>query len=162
MRRVFFSFDWDDVWRANQVRNSWVAKGNYETAGFVDAADIEAVKKNTDQAIKRWIDQQLHNTSVTCVLIGSNTATRPWVNYEIVESINRRNGLLGVYIHNVKDRQKRTTFKGDDPFGEPPINFIQGILNPEYPCCHYYDWVNNSGHENLGDWIEIAAQQARQ
>ena len=29
MKHVFFSFDWDDVWRVNQVWHSWVAKGSY-------------------------------------------------------------------------------------------------------------------------------------
>ena len=29
MRKVFFSFDWDDVFRADQVRNSWVPKDSY-------------------------------------------------------------------------------------------------------------------------------------
>ena len=37
MRHVFFSFDWDDVWRVNQVRNSWVTKGSYTAAGCVDS-----------------------------------------------------------------------------------------------------------------------------
>ncbi len=44
-RRVFFGFEYQhDVWRANIVRNSWVAQGK-EAVGFVDAADFEEVKK---------------------------------------------------------------------------------------------------------------------
>ena len=46
MRHVFFSFDWDDVWRVNQVRHSWVAKGSYTEADFVDSAEIETLKKH--------------------------------------------------------------------------------------------------------------------
>ena len=60
MRHVFFSFDWYDIWRVNQVRHSWVAKGNYAAAGFVDSAEIETLKRNTDQAIKNWIDRQMY------------------------------------------------------------------------------------------------------
>ncbi|MCY3973502.1 MAG: TIR domain-containing protein [Candidatus Dadabacteria bacterium] len=160
MRRVFFSFDWDDVWRVNQVRNSWVAKGSYELAGFVDSADIEAVKKATDDAIKRWIDKQLDGTSVTCVLIGSQTANSRWVNYEIQKSIKKENGLLGVYIHNVKDIYGNTSEKGESPFRKPPMNFVPVSGESTYPCCSYYNWVNNDGYENLGDWIEKAARQA--
>lgn len=164
MRRVFFSFDWDDVWKANQVRNSWVTKGNYESAGFVDAADIEKVKRATDCAIKRWIDEQLDGTSVTCVLIGSQTSNSKWVNYEIQESIKKVNGLLGVYIHNIRDRNVLRSnvlrpIKGESPFSKPPMNFVS-VTKLIYPCCSYYDWVNGSGYENLGNWIEIAAQQA--
>ncbi|MDD9869249.1 MAG: TIR domain-containing protein [Gammaproteobacteria bacterium] len=161
MRKVFFSFDWDDVWRTNQVRNSWVAKGNYKTAGFVDAADIEQIKKATDSSIKNWIDKQLEGTSVTCVLIGSQTANSKWVKYEIVESIKKKNGLLGVYIHNVKDESRFTSIKGESPFRKPPIDFAPNTSGElAYPCCSYYDWTNDDGYRNLGNWIEKAAQQA--
>lgn len=155
MRRVFFSFDWDDVWRVNQVRNSWVAKGNYQCAGFVDAADIESVKRHTDQTIKNWIVQQLEGTSVTCVLIGSNTANSRWVDYEIQKSVDKKNGLLGVYIHKVRDQHGQITAKGIDPFAT-----CAGPENLNYPCCSCYDWVDESGYEKLGYWIERAAQQA--
>lgn len=160
MRRVFFSFDWDDVWRANQVRNSWVAKGNYEVAGFVDAADIEQVKRASDLSIKNWIDRQLDGTSVTCVLIGNQTANSRWVNYEIAKSIEKKNGLLGVYIHNVKDRNGYLAHKGLDPFAQPPINFTPRTGNLTYPCCSYHDWTHEDGYQNLGSWIEEAARQA--
>jgi hypothetical protein len=40
--------------------------------------------------------KHLENTSVTVVLIGTETANRPWVKYEIEQSIARKNGLLGV------------------------------------------------------------------
>ena len=36
VRKVFFSFDCDDVWRLNQVRNSGVTKDSYQEAGFMD------------------------------------------------------------------------------------------------------------------------------
>jgi len=54
-RRVFFGFKYEDVSRGMVVRNSWVAQGK-ETAGFVDAADFEKIKKQGDAAIQRWID----------------------------------------------------------------------------------------------------------
>ena len=160
MRKVFFSFDWDDVWRVNQVRHSWVTKGSYEQAGFVDAADIEGLKKSTSDKIKRWIDEQLKGTSVTCVLVGEQTADSRWVNYEIQESIKRQNGLLEVYIHNVKDQHRQICSKGDSPFDRPPMNFRPANGPPNYPCCSYYDWIINSGYGNMGDWIEKAAKQA--
>ena len=112
MRKVFFSFDWDDVWQVNQVRNSWVTKGNYTSAGFVDSAEIEQLKRSTDRAIENWIAQQLQGTSVTCVLIGENTSNSRWVNYEIQKSIGKVNGLVGIYIHKIKDRFGNIAAKG--------------------------------------------------
>ena len=161
MRHVFFSFDWDDVWRVNQVRHSWVAKGSYTAAGFVDSAEIETLKRNTYQSIKNWINKQIDGTSVTCVLIGSQTANSKWVKYEIEQSIDKGNGLLGVYIYNVKDRHGYTSTKGASPFRQPPFNLTPTTnTNLVYPCCSYYDWVNNEGYQNLGNWIEKAARQA--
>jgi hypothetical protein len=116
-RRVFFSFHYErDVWRANVVRNSWVPKGNYIEAGFIDSAEFEKIKKKGDQAIKKWIDEQLEGTSVTVVLIGAKTYSRKWVRYEIIKSFDRGNGLLGVYIHNIKDKNGEVDLKGPNPF----------------------------------------------
>jgi hypothetical protein len=116
-RRVFFSFHYErDVWRANVVRNSWVTKGNYIEAGFIDSAEFEKIKKQGDQAIKKWIDEQLEGTSVTVVLIGAETYLRKWVRYEIIKSFDRGNGLLGVYIHNIEDKNGKIDLKGSNPF----------------------------------------------
>ncbi len=82
-RRVFFSFEYEhDVSRAMVVRNSWVTQGK-EAAGFVDAADFEKIKRGGDAAIKKWIREQLHGTSVTVVLVGSHTCASRYVQYEI-------------------------------------------------------------------------------
>ena len=101
----------------------------------------------------------MDGTSVTCVLIGNQTANSRWVKYEIEQSIEKGNGLLGVYIHNVKDRHGWTSTKGISPFRQPPFNFTP-TDNPIYPCCSYYDWINDDGYQNLGSWIEKAARQA--
>jgi hypothetical protein len=46
-RRVFFSFHYDDIWRVNQIRNSWLVTRDGETAGFVDKAEFEIVERPT-------------------------------------------------------------------------------------------------------------------
>jgi hypothetical protein len=86
-RRVFFSFHYDrDVWRANQVRNANVVLGT-DTAGFFDHSEYLKAKAQGDDAIRRMILGHLNNTSVTVVLIGTLTWTRPWVQFEIKESL---------------------------------------------------------------------------
>lgn len=159
-RRVFFSFHYEnDVWRANIVRNSWVTKPDTEAAGFVDAADFEEVKKGGDAAIKRWIDKQLEGTSVTVVLIGSDTSNREYVKYELQKSYSKGNGMLGIYIHQLKDRNGKTSTKGSNMFGEigKDSNGKPVYFSSDYPC---YDWVDNNGYSNLGSWIETAAKKA--
>ena len=56
-RRVFFSFEYSDVWRVNQVRNSWVTRG-VESAGFLDKAEFEAIERQGDAAIRGWIGRR--------------------------------------------------------------------------------------------------------
>ena len=159
-RRVFFSFHYErDIWRASQVRNSWVTKPDREAAGFWDAAAWEEVKKKGDEAIKRWIDKQLEGTSVTAVLIGAQTSERKYVRYEIIQSYNKGNGLLGVYIHNSKDQYGQTDRKGNNPFDNIYIeqNYKKIYFSQIYPI---YDWVNDDGYNNFGEWIEKAAKKA--
>jgi len=103
-RRVFFSFHYErDIFRVSQVRNSGVTKGTYEQAGFIDHADWESLERQGDEAIKRWINGQLNGASVTVVLIGAETFDRPWVNYEIQQSYTDEKGMLGIFIHQLKD-----------------------------------------------------------
>lgn len=159
-RRTFFSFHYrNDVSRAMVVRNSWITKPDREAAGFTDAADFEEIQKKGDAAVHAWIDAQLKGTSVTVVLIGSETSTRPYVKYELTQSYACRNGMLGVYIHQIKDLNGKTSSKGSNQFGEigkdsagKPVYF-----SVNYPC---YDWVDDNGYENIGAWIRAAAEKA--
>lgn len=159
-RRVFFSFHYErDIWRVNQVRHTWVTKDSIEEAGYIDAADFEEVERQGKEAIQRWIDKQLEGTSVTVVLIGNETASREYVNYEIKKSHERGNGLLGIYIHNQEDSNGKIDIKGKNPFDNFYIeqNGRKVYLSEMYPT---YDWVNNYGYKNFGDWVESAARQA--
>jgi len=158
-RRAFFSFHYEnDVWRANIVRNSWVTKDSKEAAGFIDAADFEEVKKGGDAAIKKWIRDQLYGTTVTVVLLGSETSKREYVKYEIEQSYERGNGLLGIYIHKIKDKNGNTSSKGSNQFGEIGKDKNgNSVYFSTFPC---YDWIDDDGYNNMGKWIEAAAQKA--
>ncbi len=143
VRRVYFSFHYEgDVWRANQVRNSWVTKDR-ESAGFQDKAEFEAVKKQGDDAIKRWIDRNIEGTSVTVVLVGEDTCNRDWVRYEVQRSIEKGNGIIFVKVHNLEDQDGHTCREGDLDFGEIDVS--------DYPV---YDYAADGGYNNLGEWIE--------
>lgn len=140
-RCVFFSFKYKDVSRAMVVRNCWVTQGR-EAAGFIDSADFEKVKRKGDAAIKAWIDGQLKGTSVTAVLVGAKTCSSRWVKYEIEQSIERGNGLLGIDVSKIKDLDGNTT----DRCGQIPAG------------CDFYLWNNDAGYKNIGSWIEKAAK----
>lgn len=149
-RRVFFSFQYQrDAGRAGVVRNHSLTKDGFGDAGYIDGAQWEAIQRQGETSIKRWIDSQLQGTTVTVVLIGAETASREWVKYEINRSREKGNGLLGVRIHNIRDfRHLQADTSGPDPF-----------LAMGYSGVKVYDWVNNNGYTNFASWVETAASQ---
>jgi hypothetical protein len=122
-RRVFFSFHHeDDIWRANQVRNVNVVAGSF-LAGFFDHSEYDVTKKTGKDGIQRMILSHLKDTTVTVVLIGAKTANRRWVKYEIEQSIARKNGLLGIYIHHLKGPNKLPSSRGAKPAVPQGVDF---------------------------------------
>lgn len=103
-RCVFFSFYYrDDIRRVVQVRNAWEFCSGNGTQRIYDRGVWEKVKAGGPDAVRRTIEEGLKGTSVTVVLIGEHTASRPWVQYEIRRTIEQGKGLVGVRIHNLKD-----------------------------------------------------------
>jgi len=156
-RRVFYSFHYKpDNWRASQVRNIGVVGGNTP----VSDNKWETIKKGGDKAIKKWIDGQLEGRSCTIVLIGEKTAGRKYIKYEIEESWNSGKGVLGIYIHKLKDSDGNQASKGKNPFenftmnrDKKKLSSIVKAYNPPYLTSTYvYDYIK----KNLSNWAEKA------
>lgn len=112
-RKCFYSFHFQpDYARASQVRNIGVIEGNQP----VSDNDWEAVKKGGDEAIKKWIDGQMAGRSCAVVLVGTGTANRKWINYEIAKAWDRSMGVVGIHIHGLKNFDGTTSIKGANPF----------------------------------------------
>jgi hypothetical protein len=112
-RKCFYSFHYKpDAHRAAQIRNIGAIEGNKS----VSDNDWETLSKGGDSAIKRWISDQMSGKSCTILLIGSDTANRPWINHEIIESWNAGMGIVGIYIHGIKNIAGETSTKGRNPF----------------------------------------------
>ena len=122
--------------------------------------DWEDVKKGGNEAIQKWIDNQLYGRSCTIVLIGKDTAGRKWIKYEIEKSWNDGKGVVGVYIHNLKNANGEQTSMGDNPFDDftmkrdnKKLSSIVKIYNPPYSdSTDVYDYIKN----NLESWVEEA------
>ena len=75
---IFYSFHFsNDVMRIQQIRNIGSIEGNPP----VNPNDWEQLKRKGSSAIKNWIDHNMKYKHCVVVLIGSETATRPWVKY---------------------------------------------------------------------------------
>lgn len=112
-RKCFYSFHYiPDSQRAAQVRNIGTIEGNT----VLSDNDWEKVTSQGDDAIKKWISSQMSGKSCVIVLVGSNTAKRKWINYEIVQAWDNGKGVVGIYIHGLKDLAGNTSLKGNNPF----------------------------------------------
>lgn len=123
-KRVFFSFHYQDVidFRVNVVRNHKLTKGN--NAGYFDASIWEDAKKTSDLALKKLINAELKNTSVTCVLVGTHTFKRKWVEYEIMKSLNKGNKILAIHINGITGRDEETKSNGPNPLYYLGYSFV--------------------------------------
>lgn len=156
-RRAFYSFHYKpDCHRASQVRNMGVVEGNKPASDN----DWESITKKGDQAIKDWIDGQLDGKSCTVVLIGSKTAGRKWINYEIEKSWNNKKGILGIFVHRLKNLDGEQATKGENPFeaftlceGKKKLSSVVKTYSPPFTeSKEVYAHIK----ENLADWIEDA------
>lgn len=156
-RKVFYSFHYlPDHWRASQVRNIGVVEGNSPASDN----DWETVKKGGDAAIQKWIDGQLIGRTCTIVLIGSDTAKRKWIDYEIKKSWDDKKGVLGINVHNLKNSEGKQASKGANPFAHFTIGTDKKALSsvvktydpPFTDSKQVYDHIS----KNLSDWIEEA------
>lgn len=112
-RRVFYSFHYKpDNWRAATVRSIGVIEGNRPATDN----DWESITRGGDDAIKRWIAEQMSGRSCNVVLVGAGTANRKWINYEIVKSWDDGMGVVGICIHGLKNVDGELSTMGLNPF----------------------------------------------
>ncbi len=154
-RQVFHSFHFErDSHRVSQVRNMGVLEGQPVLSGN----EWEQVKKGGDSAIRAWIDDKMKGRSCVVVLIGSATAGRKWVNYEIEKAWNDGRGLMGVYIHGLKNLSGVQDAKGSNPFtgfnvSGTSLSSIVAAHNPPYASStDVYAHIQI----NLATWVEDA------
>lgn len=155
-RKVFYSFHYQrDSWRASKIRNIGVVEGN------PSATDNkwEEVKRGGDVAIKRWIDDQLQGRTCTIVLVGAETANRPWIRYEIEQSWNSGKGVLGIRIHKLLDHNQQPSSAGANPFDSFTLNDgrkLSSVVRVYDPPGTTSNAVYNSISDHFSNWIEAA------
>ena len=156
-RRTFFSFHYKpDNWRAGEVRNMGMIEGN---RAVTDNA-WETITKGGDAAIKKWIAEQMRQRSCTAVLIGSATAGRKWITYEILESWNKGMGVFGVHIHGLLDKDRKQSTKGKNPFahvsfGKQKLSTIVKAYDAPYSkSTSIYRYIR----DNVAEWADEAVR----
>jgi hypothetical protein len=161
MARAFFSFYFaDDVFRAGQVRNMGVVEGDQ----VVGDHDWEEVKKGGDKAIEQWIVKQMGKCGVAVVLVGANTYTRKWVNYEIAYAWDNYKPLMGIRIHRLKGIDGNTSTAGPNPFEKTSLSG-GSKLSEHVPLHEPSGATSKDVYENIKTniekWIKAAPSRKR-
>jgi len=155
-KSVFYSFHYTrDSWRVQQI----VKIGALEGQPILNAQDWESVKRQGDAAIKKWINDQMSYKKAVVVLIGAETAGRPWVKHEITKAWNDKKPLVGIRIHGLADSAGNTDLPGADPFAK--ITFPTGGSLASYvpvfsPSGSTSKAVYADIAANIGTWVDSA------
>lgn len=158
--KVFCSFcGSEEINRVRIVTDRLAAQGAQKIAGIISRQEFEGMKKKGGHAIQNWIREQLDGTSVTVVLLGTNTLKNNFVQYQIWESMKRGNAIIGVYINRIRDMQTQKT--------EERGNIHIVVAYYKYGTPVYFDYINDGmydyitddGYHNLNEWIEEAAKK---
>lgn len=155
---VFFSFHYgNDVMRVQQVRNIGSLEGNTP----VSANEWETVKRGGDTSIKRWIDENMKYKQCVIVLVGEETANRPWVKYEIEKAWNDGKPIFGIYIHNLNCPRTGNSLKGKNPFDQFTLN--NGSKLSDIVNCHdpLLSDAYNDIARNMEKWVSAAVAQRK-
>lgn len=149
-KKVFFSFHYQDVvdFRANVVRQHWKSKPDRQSAGYFDKSVWEKAKGESDVGLKRLINGALTGCSTTCVLIGSQTYARRWVQYEIMKSLREGKKILGVHINPIEGKNQKTKTKGPNPFNYLGITYSESGLTATLKVKRngkWYDYTDVGG-----------------
>jgi hypothetical protein len=113
-KSVFYSFHYEhDVHRVQLVRNINALEGQ----PLLNSQKWEEVRRGGDAAIKEWIHEQMAYKKAVIVLIGRQTAGRPWVTYEIEKAWLDCKPLLGIRIHGLSSLGTVDS-AGSDPFAK--------------------------------------------
>jgi hypothetical protein len=95
-------------------------------------------------------------------LVGSSTANRKWINYEISTAWNENKAVLGIYVHNLRDFNGNQSSQGSNPFdyitfkeSGKTLSSVVKAYNPPYSDSkQVYKHIS----DNLADWIEAAVE----
>jgi MTH538 TIR-like domain (DUF1863) len=112
--------------------------------------DWHTVTAGGDAAIKRWIADQMLGRSCTVVLVGAATANRKWINHEIVRSWDERMGVVGIYIHGLKNLAGDVSIQGANPFDYIGFGHTVRKLSSVVKC------YNPSGADSKAKYAWIA------
>ena len=156
-RKCFYSFHYKpDNGRASQVRNIGAIEANKPASDN----DWETVTKGGDDAIKKWIAEQMKGRTCCVVLAGSNTANRKWINHEIIKAWDNGLGVVGIYIHGLKNLDGETSTQGYNPFDYIGYGNTGNKLSSIVKCYNPAGTTSKDRYAWISEHLENAVEEA--
>jgi len=153
---VFFSFHFTrDIIRVQRVANIGALEGQ-----ALNRQNWEKVKAQGKQAIEKYIDEEMAYKRAVVVLIGRETAYRPWVQYEIKKAWAAKKPLVGINIHGLQDFEGNTDSAGPNPFRQFSFSdsdkTYADYVPVFMPAGNTSQGVYNNISQNISSWIDRA------
>jgi len=119
-RRVFLSFKAEDKQQVQGLR--LMAANDKFDVDFFDESVRVAIDSNNAEYVRRKIREKINRTSVTICMIGSETHTSKWVDWELEESFDKGNTVIAMALKGIERavlpgpiRSRNLTFHSWDP-----------------------------------------------
>jgi hypothetical protein len=109
----------------------------HQSVKFIDRSVWEEAERKGAAVLKALIDTWLKGTSVTVVLVGSETYSRRWVKYEIVKSFVEGKGVLPIYINRIPSKYEGIKAKGINPLERLAVD-----VSDDCKSLTFYELVN--------------------
>ncbi len=127
-RRVFLSFDSDDVKQVRGLR-LMAANPNFDVEFYDESLRVPINSLNAVY-IKSVIREKIKRSSITLCLVGENTYKSEWVDWELNESKNQENSIVAMTLKGVESvtfpkylkDNKITVYKWDHSYLTTLIN----------------------------------------
>ena len=157
-KSVFFSFHHDgDYARAQLVRNM----NTFTAQEELSPQKWEDVRRGGSTAVANWIAKEMRGKDAVVVLVGAETALRPWVLYEIKKAWNDQVPLLGIRVHGLSSFGT-TAKQGADPFGQ--VRLGDGTLLSSRVDVHTPAGADSKAKyadvaSHIGSWVAAGARR---
>ena len=156
-KNVFISHHFKDDAQVDKMTNLLSKNGcNIRNSSIrAKPANQERLDKGEvkDSTIKRLLRMKISWAGTVIVLVGKETHSRPWVNWEIKEAQKQGKNIVGVYEHGLKEKvelPKELKKYGTSQVGWDSDSIIDAIngnpsfKNPDGSSCERQDGSHGS------------------
>lgn len=133
-KNIFISHYKKDDTHVQSLKKRLISQGFSVKNFSVDSTKHKDGRRPSDPVIQRLLDIRIKAASTFICLLGPDTHTRKWVNYEIRKAYLEGKKIIGVYTHGNKDSiELPQAFKkyGNSTLGWNSIEKLGNIISGE-------------------------------